>query len=219
MAMSVGSGDEGGASVLIQQNGTELTISGGGRTYSTANCWEQYPGILKIGHASSQRSWRTTCRTAAGDPRQAALTTTLTATDDRISFYEAGQYQFVLEGQNCTASVGRYRTYTLVQRAGTPESLTQTAPSATAATVTPPKPPPAPKPETPDNSRCATPGPAARLDVRPAKKLLRAGEDFTFRALVYDASGCPVYTKPTWNIDSGADVPSPSEVKTVLPER
>jgi hypothetical protein len=197
-------GGESGASVVVHEEGSELSITGGGRSYSTSTCWEQYPGILRVNHASSSRSWKTTCRTSAGDPRQAAVTTSLTATDDRISFYEAGQYQFVIEGQNCTASVGRYRTYSLVQRAGTPETpppLTSSAPPAQKPTATKP---PAEKPA-PEVNRCANPGPPARLDVRPSKKLMRADEEFTFRALVFDASGCPVFAKPTWTIDAGGD--------------
>ena len=198
-------GGEPGASVFVHSDGNELTITGGGRTYSTSTCWEQYPGILRVTHASSTRGWKTTCRTAAGDPRQAAVTTSLTATDDRISFYEAGQYQFVIEGQNCTASVGRYRTYTLVQRAGVPDTLPPPIPSAEPKPAPPEKKAaPAEKPA-PDTGRCANPGPPARLDVRPAKKLLRAGEEFSFRALVYDAAGCSVFARPTWAIESGGE--------------
>ena len=34
---------------------------------------------------------------------------------------------------------------------------------------------------------------------------MRAGEDFSFRAIVYDASGCLLYVRPTWAIDGEAD--------------
>ena len=58
----------------------------------------------------------------------------------------------------------------------------------------------------PSRIAAQAPVPAARLEeVRPAKKLLRAGEEFSFRALVYDASGCLVYAKPTWAVETGAD--------------
>jgi hypothetical protein len=40
--------------------------------------------------------------------------------------------------------------------------------------------------------------------VRPLQKLLRAGEDFTFRASASDANGCPIYGKLAWAIESGA---------------
>ena len=193
-----GGGETATAVAITQQNG-ELVITGGGRTYSTTSCWEQYPGIGRVGHAASARSWKTTCHTAQGDPRQASLVTTLTATDTSISFYEAGQYQFVIQGQNCTASVGRYRTYSLLAREGAPTpSAAASSPSASAAEELK-------KPE-PTSNRCANPGSPARLEVRPARKLVRAGEQYTFKAIVSDASGCVVYQRPTWAFEAGADL-------------
>jgi hypothetical protein len=198
--------------VLIQQTGGELTLNGGGRSYSTSQCWEQYPGIQRTGHSASARAWKTSCRTAAGDPRQAALSTSLTATDDHLSFYEAGQYQFVIGGQNCTASVGRYRTYSLIQRAGEAEAL---APSASAKAAAPASSAEEVKKAEPGASRCATPGPAARLEVRPARKLMRAGEEFAFRAIVSDAAGCLLSARPTWAFDVGAEHADLSQTGTL----
>ena len=191
-------GGESATSVAITEQGGELTLNGGGRVYSTTGCWEQYPGIARVGHAASARSWKTTCRTPTGDPRQASLTTTFTATDSSISFYEAGQYQFVIQNQNCTASVGRYRTYSLLERAGAEPVAAPSAAPSSSATAQPKKPEPV-------SNRCANPGPPARLEVRPARKLVRAGEQFTFRAIVSDAAGCVVYQRPTWAFESGAD--------------
>jgi len=214
-------GGEGAAGIIVDQTGGELTLSGGGRTFSTSECWEQYPGMQRVGHSSSARAWKSTCRTTAGDPRQASLTTSITATDDHISFYEAGQYQFVIQGQNCTASVGRYRTYTLVQRAGTP-----VVPSASSsASVTGGVPSALPlktpgtkgekKTDTLASNRCASPGPAARLEVRPARKLMRAGEQFSFRALVYDSAGCGVYVRPSGSLESGGELAELTAAATV----
>jgi hypothetical protein len=200
-------GGETATPVVITEQGGELTITGGGRSYTTGSCWEQYPGIGRTGHAAAARSWKTTCRTAAGDPRQASLVTTLTATDTSISFYEAGQYQFIIQGQNCTASVGRYRTYSLLSREGSAPPEPSAPPSASA--VSEPK-----KPE-PLSNRCAEPGPPARLEVRPARKLVRAGEQYTFRAIVSDASGCVLHQKPTWAIESGAELADLTGLGTV----
>jgi hypothetical protein len=200
-------GGESATPVAITAIGGELSITGGGRTYTTTSCWEQYPGIVRVGHAASARSWKTTCRTPQSDPRQASLVTTLTATDASISFYEAGQYQFIIEGQNCTASVGRYRTYSLLERVGAAPPPPSAVPSATAAAPAPKKPEP--------SSRCANPGPPARLEVRPARKLVKAGDEYTFRAIVSDAAGCTVYQRPTWAFESGteqADLTAPGAV-------
>lgn len=188
-------GDAPATTVSVQDSGGELLVSGGGRTYSTLGCWDQYPGIQRAAHTASSRSWKTICKTPPADPRQAMLTTSLTATDDTMSFYEAGQYQFVIQGQNCTASVGRYRTFKLLQRVAAEapaNSGTTSAPSASAAP--------------PENDRCKSLGAPARLDVRPTRKLLRAGEEFTFRATLYDSAGCPLPQRITWTAGSGAEL-------------
>jgi len=184
-------GDAPETTVSVQDSGGELLVSGGGRTYSTLGCWDQYPGIQRASHAATSRSWKTICKTLPADPRQAMLSTSLTATDDTLSFYEAGQYQFVIQGQNCTASVGRYRTFKLIQRVGEAPPSPAPGPSASARSV--------------ENERCKTLGPPARLDVRPSRKLLRAGEEFTFRATPYDSAGCPLPQRAAWTVSAGAE--------------
>jgi hypothetical protein len=187
-----GGGAPGGA-VTITQSGSELTFSGAGRTFSTAECWEQHPGLARISHSASARNFQNVCKTAAGDPRQAKIVTTLSATDARINFDETGQYQFVIEGQNCTASVRRNRTYSLVRRQG------ETAP-ATPSAATPAAKPAAARPAL----DCQNPGLPERLEVRPSRKLMRPGESFNFRTTVVDARGCPLPVTPTWNVMGGA---------------
>src|SRR6188768_983569 len=173
-------GGEAGGSVSIAQNGSELTIVGVGRTYTTGECWERYPGIQRISHSASARNFQNVCKTAAADPRQAKLVTTISATDSRINFDETGQYQFVIEGQNCTASVRRTRSYSLVSRQGDAQP-----PAASAA-------PTAAKPTARPANDCSNAGLPERLEVRPSRKLMRPGESFEFRTSVVDARGCPL---------------------------
>lgn len=179
-----------GGPVTVTQNGSELTFVGAGRTFSTTECWEQHPGLARISHSASARNFQNVCKTAAGDPRQAKVVTTLSATDNRINFDETGQYQFVIEGQNCTASVRRNRSYSLVSRQGEAPAAT---PSAAAVKA---------------NARpaldCKNPGLPERLEVRPSRKLMRAGESFNFRTTVVDARGCPLPVTPTWNVLGGS---------------
>lgn len=194
-------GGAAGGSVLVTSSGSELQMSGAGRNYSTRECWEQFPGLATVSHSGGQRGWRNTCKTKAGDPRQATVVTTISATDNSISFDETGQYQFLINGQNCTASVRRARSLTLVQREG--EAAPVTPPPV--ASVAPPGPVPAPVPAaTPAAKVCKQPGPPERLEVRPAKKLLRPGERFEFHTVVLDAAGCSLPLSPVWKIVSGA---------------
>jgi RNA polymerase subunit RPABC4/transcription elongation factor Spt4 len=201
-------GGEGGGSVNITQNGAELIITGTGRTYTTGECWERYPGIQRISHSASARNFKNVCKTSAADPRQATLVTTISATDSRINFDETGQYQFVIQGQNCTASVRRTRSYSLVLRAGEqPAPPPSAAPEPAKATARPAR-------------DCQNPGLPERLEVRPSRKLMRPGESFEFRTAVVDARGCGVPVTPTWRVISGAtalSVTAPGHV-TASPE-
>ncbi len=172
--------------------GSELSITFPGRNFSTTECWEQFPGLTRTSHKGGARGWQTKCKTAAGDPRQASLVTNLSATDTRINLDETGQYQFVIQGQNCTASVRRTRTLTLIQREGEAEP---------AASTSAPAPIPEPKPVR--EARCKTTGLPERLEVRPSRKLMRPGEEFTFRASVVDAANCPLSIAPSWQVVAG----------------
>ena len=194
-----------GGSVTISQVGNELDIRGAGRSYSTTNCWEQAPGLQRVSHSASARGWSNRCTTAAGDPRRATVITTISATDDAIHFDETGSYQFVLEGQNCTASVRRTRSFRLVQRQGEAPVAASAPPAATPApTPTASSPPPKPTKDPQDDLKsCTDPGEPARLEVRPARKLIRAGESFSFRARIVDDQGCPLSVAPTWRVVQG----------------
>ena len=201
--------------VTIQKSGGELIFSGAGRTYSTTECWEQYPGLSRVSHTASARAYKNVCKTAAADPRQATVVTTITATDNQITFDETGQYQFIVGGQNCTASVRRTRFLKLVRREGDPEpAATSTAP-APAEGPTPKEPTPPPAKEAPPRA-CQTPGDPARLEVRPAHKLLRPGETFTFRGSVVDKAGCTLSVAPTFRLVTpppGVDLVSPGTLR------
>ena len=211
-----GGGGAPAGTVTIRQQGGELSISGAGRSYSTTRCWDQNPGVSVVSHSGGKRGWRTVCRSGAGDARQATVITTVTASDSYITFDETGQYQVVISGQNCTASVRRSRSFRLIQREGEPPPAPATpapAPTPTAAeTPTPPTPAPRPRPEatTAPREGCENAGPPARLEVRPSRKLMRPGEEFAFRSNVLDANGCHLRTvAPKWRL---ADEKAPAKL-------
>ncbi len=146
---------------------------------------------------------RTRCTSSPNDSRRAAVTTSISATDSTISLNETGDYTFVIKDTNCHASVTRSRSFSLVHREGEtpPAASASAAPVASATPAPAPTPPPA---EPRAVSRCSGGGgDPARLEVHPAKKLLRAGDKFTFRAIVLDAEGCQTGTKPTWTLAPG----------------
>ena len=122
----------GGGGVQIREQGGELLISGAGRAFSTAECWEQMPGLSRTSHSASGggRFWRTRCSTPANDPRRATVVTTIQATDSTISLTETGQYQFVIQDTNCTASVTRSRSFSLSKREGEEPPAPGAQPSA-----------------------------------------------------------------------------------------
>lgn len=186
-----------GGSVQIQEVGGELSIVGAGRAFSTSECWEQMPGLARTSHSASGggRFWRTRCATGANDSRQATVVTTIQASDNAISMSETGQFQFVIQGQTCKASVSRSRSFSLVKRDGE-----EAAPVASAAPSAPPKkeePPPTAARECGDGA-----GEPARLEVRPTRKLMRPGEKFSFQSLVVDTEGCVVGVRPAYRVVS-----------------
>lgn len=208
-----------GGSVTITSSGSELQLSGAGRDYSTSECWEQFPGLSRISHNGGGRGWQSTCKTKASDPRQATIVTTISATDNQISFDETGQYQFVIAGQNCTASVRRTRSLSLVQREGESAPLASAAPAMpSSAEALPSSAPasPAASGARPAAKVCALPGPPERLEVRPARKLLRPGDSFEFHTSVLDSAGCAVPLSPLWKVvgeHASLELAGPGRVK------
>lgn len=173
-----GGGDPGGE-VTIEELDGELVFQREGRRFSTEQCWQMHPALSRQHHSKSAGSWKTTCRSAPKDARQEILQTTVSVDGETISLQESGQYQFVAQGRTCAASSGRWQMYRRVSE----------APPA-------PSPPPAPAVKSP----CAEPGPPARIEVRPSRKLMRAGEAFRFRASVFDARGCSLGTPVAWEL-------------------
>jgi hypothetical protein len=196
-------GGERGGTATIQASGGELLFSGVGRAFNTGSCWEALPGLVRASHTAGPSSWRTTCKSPPGDPRQSSLVTTVTANgNDQISFDETGQYQFVIKGQNCTASVRRSRFFRRVQAPLAPATTSALAGTAQAAPSASSKALPVPKAASP---WCALPGPPARIEVRPSHKLIRPGESFDFSASVVDSRGCRLALAPSFRLDGDAN--------------
>lgn len=217
-----GGGDNGGM-VTLTQTGGDFKLSGLGRSYSSNQCWEQMPGLSARAHSAGSSAIQTTCKMPSGDPRQATVVTTWSPRGDKLYFDETGQYQFVLKGSNCTASVRRTRVMSRVVEKSEPEPL---SPEQTPATKAAPAPPPkasgkkeassaAPPPPPAQASHCASPGKAVSLEVTPKTKLMRVGETFEFQAIARDANGCRALVDTKWKLISGDGTLSPNGTLTV----
>jgi hypothetical protein len=188
----------GGEIVTIRLEGDELAFVGGGRVYRSNQCYDPMPTLQRETHSrdANGKTWRTRCTTPPNDPRRAILNTLVIAQNDtHIDIVETGRYEIVIATGRCVADVKRTRSYSLV-------TDDKPAASATAEPAEPPAEPkvaPEPKPGT-----CDSPGDPVRLEVRPSKKLLRAGESFQFRASVLDSKGCATRTPTTWKLVPGA---------------
>ncbi|MDX2055416.1 MAG: hypothetical protein SFV15_23645 [Polyangiaceae bacterium] len=188
-----GSSQAGGL-VQVEEQGAELSITGIGRSFSTRQCWEQFPGLAPATHSAGDRSWKTVCRTSPTDPRQAKVTTSIQATDSTLTLNETGEYRFSINSQICTANVRRTRSYRLLEPKFKPEAAPIPDP------VTEPSAP------VPVEKRCTEVGAPARLEVRPERKLIRAGEHFRFSARVLDKNGCAVNVPIRWELGKAEGV-------------
>jgi hypothetical protein len=202
---------ESGGFVSVEQTGGELSITGNARPFSTSNCWERYPGLSRVSHSGGVRSWRSVCKTAKTDSRQATVITTVTASDTTIRFDETGQYGYVIHGQDCAASSRRTRTYRLVERQSTEVIASADIKNDSALQAVTQLPRGA-------QVRCAKVGPVASLEVSPQSGWLHPGRTLDFRAVARDAAGC-VVGRPnlTWRVEGNwpsAEL-SPAGVLTV----
>ncbi len=192
----------GGETIKITQEGDELSFVGGGRVFKTNGCYDQIPSLVRSTHQrdASGRSWRTNCTTPEGDPRRTLLQTLVAATSDsHIDVVETGRYEVALAEGHCIADVRRSRSFDLIKRDGADPVPTAAPVVAPTAAPTADKPPPAPKVD------CSQPGEAARLEVRPSRKLLRTGESFAFRGVVVDVQGCATGQNVSFSLANADD--------------
>lgn len=208
--------------MTLTDRGADFAFQGLGRNYQSTRCWESMPGLTPRSHSASETTITTTCTMPEGDPRQAKVVTSWHIRGDTLYFDETGQYQFVVKGNNCTASVRRTRVLKRVPPPAPAEQpAAQPAPKPTPApgpkTTPEPRPtgksqptaapPAAERPPVPTRtSRCEKPGPPVRIEVAPKAKLMRPGESFQFTALARDQKGCRVELDPRWDLEAGDEL-------------
>lgn len=206
----------GGEVVAIRTENDELVVMGGGRVWRTDQCYDPMPTLARVAHSRdpNQHAWTTRCATPANDARRGRATTQVNATERRIDIVETAHYELSVADGMCIANVKRTRSFTSM---AAPAAPTASVPAS--ATVAPAPPPPEPTAKEPPPGFCTSPGPAARLEVKPSRKLLRAGEAFTFEARILDAKGCALSSEapPVWAVTDparGVTVDSRGKVTT-----
>jgi len=186
-----------GGPVTVTGSGGELIISGA-RTLRTDQCIDPLPTLARNVHSQDGSSWRTRCATPSADPRHATINTAyFVAGTDSITLAETGRYEFTINDAHCIADVRRAGSLSRVAAAPAPTPTLTAAPAPTptiAATTPPPVVTAAPRPD------CSSPGDPAVLQVRPSRKLLKAGDTFAFKGAVLDAAGCGTGTSIQWTV-------------------
>lgn len=168
-----------GAPIHITQSGDDLSFPGG-RT--TSRCWSDNPAVSRVSRTYSGGTWRVVCRTPPDDARSETGTYTLHATTlDTIEYREVTSYDWTLNASHCTAHLTTTQTF---------ERVGAAPPTTTAA-------PPSSVVEAP-----CTPGPAARVAMRPGSSNVAPGGRACFTARLVDANGCAVSggAAPTYDL-------------------
>jgi len=198
-------GNAGSGGYTISLVGDELIFSGA-RPFRSDECWDR-ESAKRVSHSAtpSARSWKTRCESPAGDARKATITTLVRATDDdTIVMSESAKYEAPAPTAGagaCSVTVDRSRLYKRVGATTASTSATATASATTAptpsvsATATAPT-----ATATVTKPACDTVGEARTLEVRPKKKILRAGEQFDLVARLLDDKGCELTQKPTFKL-------------------
>jgi hypothetical protein len=215
-----------GGIVRVRTDGAEFAIEGGRRTLRSDGCLDGMPTLASEAHSTDGRAWRTRCSTPPSDPRRATINTAyFLKPDNTIEIDETGRYELTINNARCIADVKRgaslAKFVTLPSLASAAASAPALVPSPLSAPLSAPLSTdlraqnqgggaPAPGVHAPTrldtaggaaaHPDCSAPGPAARLEVRPSRKLLRFGDAFAFRAVVIDAAGCVTGTPIHWGI-------------------
>lgn len=195
-----GSGLAGGP-YTVSLSGDELVFSGA-NAFRTDQCVDMSTA-KRVAHSANPatRTWSTRCETPKDDPRSAQISTSVkAATDDQITLYEKATYSWTWASGTCAADVTRSRTWSR-STAGAASSTAAPAVSSAppiATTTAAPTAKPTTSPTT--AAGCETPGEAAKLEVRPKRKVMRPGESFDFKARLLDEAGCEVGEKAKFTI-------------------
>jgi predicted nucleic acid-binding Zn ribbon protein len=210
-----------GGPYTISLSGDELVFSGA-NPFRSDQCIDMTTGS-KVAHSANPGTgvWSTRCETPKDDPRLTQISTSVKATGDtKISVYEKATYSWTWASGTCAADVVRTWNFTNPRAAAAAASSSAAAAAASSATPVPTvtaTATPTAKATTPPppNTDCASPGAAAKLEVRPKRKVMRPGETFDFKARILDEAGCEVAEKAKFSL--AANAPAAAKGLTIDP--
>jgi hypothetical protein len=179
-------------SVVVKVVGNQLALAFPDRSVRSDACWSPNPNVRLTNATASGNRWRVECRTADGDAKKERGVYTVDAsTADVLSLIEESDYDWQLNKSHCVAKV----------------RITQRV-ARGAAALKPPEPPPEPA-VTPTAPTGCTPGPLAKLRLRPSDAQIAPGEKICFTARALDATGCALPTSQLalkWELEKPAGV-------------
>ena len=177
----------GGAKASIRESNGVLSIASTERSYASNRCYDTMSTLKADAaqHDAAAGTWRIRCATPEADPRKAVMNTLVAIGKGRVDVIETGRYEIRLQGGYCVADVRRTQAFVRAAAAAAAE--------VDAA---------APAPVTSERSQssehdCSDPGPAAKLELSPIRKVAVAGSEFRIRVDASDASGCATAPTPT----------------------
>lgn len=178
-------------SVVVKVSGTQLSLTFPDRTLRSDGCWSPNPNVRITTSTATSTRWRTECRTAQGDAKKEQGIYTIDAsTPDVLQLVEESAYDWQLNQSHCVAKV---RITQRIARGAAAQKPVTPAPAPTPAVTTP----------------SCTPGPLARLRLRPSDAQIAPGDKVCFTVRGVDAAGCALPTNAyslKWELDKPAGV-------------
>lgn len=156
--------------VQVTMQAAQLVLGFPDRALRTDRCWSPNPAVRVTSSVATTARWRTECRTPDSDAKREHGVYTLTATSrETLELLEESAYDWQLKSSHCIAKV---RVTQKLARGAAPLVEPKTEPEAA--------------------STSCTPGPLARLRLRPTEALIGPDERVCFTVRGTDAVGCAV---------------------------
>lgn len=164
--------------VVVKTQGAHLTLAFPDRAIKTDACWSENPTLRVANATAAGDRWRTECRTPTQEAKRESGVYTITASSaNSLELVEESNYNWQLNESRCVAKV---RITQRLTREGAPVEA-----------------------EKPATTGC-TPGPIARLKLRPVEARITPGERVCFTVRGTDAAGCvanPSDSELSWSLE------------------